>query len=254
MYTRWHSEASLIGGIYALLIAITVPGLYLTQRRRREADAQTQAAHAALAQRTVEAEAASRAKSEFVANMSHEIRTPMNAVLGLLQLMERTGLVARQPDYVHKAEGAARALLAILNDILDFSKVESGKLELDDTPFRLDELLRNLSVVLSSTLQHKAVEVLFQLDPAVPRALRGDGHRLQQVLLNLAGNAIKFTQRGEVVIGLKLLDSTSDSMRIEFSVRDTGIGIAADRLEAIFEGFTQAESSTTRRFGSVPTE
>ena len=251
MYVRWREEATLIGGIYALLIAITVPGLYLTQRRRREADAQTQAAHAALAQRTVEAEAASRAKSEFVANMSHEIRTPMNAVLGLLQLMERTGLDARQRDYVHKAEGAARALLAILNDILDFSKVESGKLELDDTPFRLDELLRNLSVVLSSTLQHKAVEVLFQLDPAVPRALRGDGHRLQQVLLNLAGNAIKFTQRGEVVIGLKLLDSTSDSVRIEFSVRDTGIGIAADRLAAIFEGFTQAESSTTRRFGGT---
>lgn len=251
MYTRWRNEASLIGGIYALLIAITVPGLHLTQRRRREADAQTQAAHAALAQRTVEAEAASRAKSEFVANMSHEIRTPLNAVLGLLQLMERTGLDARQRDYVHKAEGAARALLAILNDILDFSKVESGKLELDDTPFRLDELLRNLSVVLSSTLQHKAVEVLFQLDPAVPRALRGDGHRLQQVLLNLAGNAIKFTQRGEVVIRLKLLDSTSDSVRIEFSVRDTGIGIAADRLAAIFEGFTQAESSTTRRFGGT---
>lgn len=250
MYTRWGNEASLIGGIYALLIAITVPGLHLTQRRR-EADAQTQAAHAALAQRTVEAEAASRAKSEFVANMSHEIRTPLNAVLGLLQLMERTGLDARQRDYVHKAEGAARALLAILNDILDFSKVESGKLELDDTPFRLDELLRNLSVVLSSTLQHKAVEVLFQLDPAVPRALRGDGHRLQQVLLNLAGNAIKFTQRGEVVIELKLIDSTSDSVRIEFSVRDTGIGIAADRLAAIFEGFTQAESSTTRRFGGT---
>lgn len=112
MYVRWREEATLIGGIYALLVAITVPGLYLTQRRRREADAETEAAHAALAQRTHEAEAASRAKSEFVANMSHEIRTPMNAVLGLLQLMELTGLDARQRDYVHKAEGAARALLA----------------------------------------------------------------------------------------------------------------------------------------------
>ena len=251
MYVRWREEATLIGGIYALLVAITVPGLYLTQRRRREADAETEVAHAALAQRTHEAEAASRAKSEFVANMSHEIRTPMNAVLGLLQLMELTGLDARQRDYVHKAEGAARALLAILNDILDFSKVESGKLELDDTPFRLDELLRNLSVVLSSTLQHKEVEVLFQIDPAVPRVLRGDGHRLQQVLLNLAGNAIKFTERGEVVIGLTLLEATPDRVRIEFSVRDTGIGIAADRLAAIFEGFTQAESSTTRRFGGT---
>ena len=251
MYARWHSEVALLGGIFVLLVAITVPGLYVTQRRRRRADAQSQAAQAALAQRTHEAEAASRAKSEFVANMSHEIRTPMNAVLGLLQLLELTGLDTRQHDYVHKAEGAARSLLGILNDILDFSKVESGKLVLDDAPFRLDELLRNLSVVLSSALQRKEVEVLFQLDPAVPRALRGDGMRLQQVLLNLAGNALKFTERGEVVIALQLLRAGPDSVRVEFSVRDTGIGIAADRLGAIFEGFTQAEASTTRRFGGT---
>ncbi|MBP8204489.1 MAG: hypothetical protein KAX68_01935, partial [Giesbergeria sp.] len=251
MYARWRSDVTLLGGIYALLVAITVPGLYATQRRRRHADAQSQAAQAALAQRTREAEAASRAKSEFVANMSHEIRTPMNAVLGLLQLLELTGLDTRQHDYVHKAEGAARSLLGILNDILDFSKVESGKLVLDDAPFRLDELLRNLSVVLSSALQRKEVEVLFQLDPAVPRALRGDGMRLQQVLLNLAGNALKFTERGEVVVALQLLQVRPDSVRVEFSVRDTGIGIAADRLDAIFEGFTQAEASTTRRFGST---
>ena len=251
MYARWRSDVTLLGGIYALLVAITVPGLYATQRRRRHADAQSQAAQAALAQRTREAEAASRAKSEFVANMSHEIRTPMNAVLGLLQLLELTGLDTRQHDYVHKAEGAARSLLGILNDILDFSKVESGKLVLDDAPFRLDELLRNLSVVLSSALQRKEVEVLFQLDPAVPRALRGDGMRLQQVLLNLAGNALKFTERGEVVVALQLLQVRPDSVRVEFSVRDTGIGIAADRLDAIFEGFTQAEASTTRRFGGT---
>ncbi len=217
----------------------------------KQTQLQLEATNAALEKRSVEAEAASRAKSEFVANMSHEIRTPMNAVLGLLQLLELTGLDARQRDYVHKAEGAARSLLGILNDILDFSKVESGKLELDDAPFRLDELLRNLSVVLSSALQRKEVEVLFQLDPAVPRALRGDGLRLQQVLLNLAGNAIKFTERGEVVIALKMLEATLDTVRIEFSVRDTGIGIAADRLAAIFDGFTQAEASTTRRFGGT---
>lgn len=382
IYAQWREEAALIGGIYALLVAITVPGLYLTQRRRQQADAETEAAHAALEQsehfmrslidvipgmvgywnaelrcgfanityrewfgktteqmrgiriqdlmgetlfkknesfiraalagerqhfertltkadgstgytwahyipdavngqvrgffvlvsditelklaqlqleatnaaletRTVEAEAASRAKGEFVANMSHEIRTPMNAVLGLLQLLKLTKLDARQHDYVQKAEGAARSLLGILNDILDFSKVESGKLELDDAPFRLDELLRNLSVVLSSALQRKEVEVLFQLDPEVPCALRGDGMRLQQVLLNLAGNAIKFTERGEVVIALKLLEAMPDTVRIEFSVRDTGIGIAAERLAAVFEGFTQAETSTTRRFGGT---
>ena len=175
---RWRGEAALAGSMYALLVLMTVPGLFLTQRRRRQADALAEAAQAALAQRTREAEAASQAKSEFVANMSHEIRTPMNAVLGLLQLLQLSGLNARQQDYVHKAEGAARSLLAILNDILDFSKVESGKLVLDDAPFRLDELLRNLSVVLSSALQHKEVEVLFQLDPAVPRVLRGDDLRL----------------------------------------------------------------------------
>ena len=251
MYARWRGEAALAGSMYALLVLMTVPGLFLTQRRRRQADALAEAAQAALAQRTREAEAASQAKSEFVANMSHEIRTPMNAVLGLLQLLQLSGLNARQQDYVHKAEGAARSLLAILNDILDFSKVESGKLVLDDAPFRLDELMRNLSVVLSSALQHKEVEVLFQLDPAVPRVLHGDGLRLQQVLLNLAGNAIKFTERGEVVVALQLLQAGPERVRVEFAVRDTGIGIAADRLEAIFEGFTQAEASTTRRFGGT---
>ncbi len=251
MYARWRGEAALAGSMYALLVLMTVPGLFLTQRRRRQADALAEAAQAALAQRTREAEAASQAKSEFVANMSHEIRTPMNPVLGLLQLLQLSGLNARQQDYVHKAEGAARSLLAILNDILDFSKVESGKLVLDDAPFRLDELLRNLSVVLSSALQHKEVEVLFQLDPAVPRVLRGDDLRLQQVLLNLAGNALKFTERGEVVVALQLLQAGPERVRVEFAVRDTGIGIAADRLQAIFEGFTQAEASTTRRFGGT---
>ncbi|MBK6999692.1 MAG: response regulator [Rhodoferax sp.] len=201
------------------------------------------------------AETASRAKSSFVANMSHEIRTPMNAVLGLLQLLQLTKLDARQLEHVQKAQGAAQSLLAILNDILDFSKVEAGKLELDDAPLHLDELLRNLSVVLSSTLQRKEVEVLFQLDPGIARTLRGDGLRLQQVLLNLAGNAIKFTEHGEVVIALNRLESDPQAdpnvERIEFSVRDTGIGIPADRLAAIFEGFTQAETSTTRRYGGT---
>jgi len=208
-----------------------------------------QESNAVLEKRSAEAEAASRAKSAFVANMSHEIRTPMNAVLGLLQLMQTTRLDARQHDYVDKAKGAAQSLLALLNDILDFSKVEAGKLTLDDTPFRLDDLLRNLSVVLASALQRRDVEVLFQLDPGIPRVLRGDGLRLQQVLLNLAGNAIKFTERGEVVIALKLLEDRPEAVRIGFSVRDTGIGIAADVLPRLFGAFEQADASTTRRFG-----
>jgi len=215
------------------------------------AQLQLEAVNAELQARTAEAEAASVAKSAFLANMSHEIRTPMNAVLGLLQLLQHTALDVRQLDYTKKAQSAAQALLAILNDILDFSKVEAGKMTLDDAPFRLDELLRNLSVVLSTALRNKEVEVLFQLDPGIPRALRGDALRLQQVLLNLAGNAIKFTERGEVIVALRLIESGAAAARIEFSVQDTGIGIPADRLTAVFEGFTQAETSIARRYGGT---
>ncbi|MBN8442167.1 MAG: CHASE domain-containing protein [Thauera sp.] len=199
----------------------------------------------------VDAEAASEAKTAFVAHMSHEIRTPMNAVLGLLQLLQHTTLSARQRDYVQKVSSAAHALLSILNDILDFSKVEAGKVVLDKVPFRLDELLRNLSGLLSTEGGSKDVEVLFQVDPEVPRVVRGDALRLRQVLLNLVGNAIKFTEHGEVVVWLRLLPSSAHAARIEFSVRDTGIGIAPQRLNAVFEAFSQAESSTTRRYGGT---
>ncbi|MDP1526185.1 MAG: response regulator [Rhodocyclaceae bacterium] len=232
----------------------TVAGIFGISRDITElklAQLQLETVNTALKTRTAEAEAASHAKGAFLANMSHEIRTPMNAVLGLLQLLQHTPLDARQLDYAKKAQGAAQSLLAILNDILDFSKVEAGKMTMDNSPFRLDDLLRNLSVVLSAALHNKAVEVLFQLDPDVPRVMRGDGLRLQQVLLNLAGNAIKFTEHGEVIIALRLIDAGPESIRIEFSVRDTGIGIPADRLKAVFEGFTQAETSTTRRYGGT---
>jgi signal transduction histidine kinase/DNA-binding response OmpR family regulator/HPt (histidine-containing phosphotransfer) domain-containing protein len=204
-----------------------------------------------LNQRTLEAESASRAKSDFLANMSHEIRTPMNAVLGLLQLLQHTELSERQLDYAQKAQSAAQALLGILNDILDFSKVEAGKLELEQVPFRIDRVLRDLSVVLSAAVRNKDVEVLFDLDSSIPHALIGDPMRLQQVLLNLTGNAIKFTERGEVVVALRAITVDAGRARIEFTVRDSGIGIAADKLATIFDGFTQAESSTTRRFGGT---
>lgn len=204
-----------------------------------------------LEQRSLEAEAASRAKSAFVATMSHEIRTPMNAVIGLLELIQHTGLDAHQRDYVRKAEQAAKSLLGILNDILDFSKVEAGKLLLDDACFRLDDIWKNLSVVLSAALRNKSVEILFDIDTQIPHALRGDGMRLQQVLLNLAGNAVKFTEQGEVIIRARLLEAKIGSIRIEFFIQDTGIGIPADRLLAVFEGFTQAENSTARRYGGT---
>ena len=200
---------------------------------------------------TEAAESASRAKSQFLANMSHEIRTPMNAILGMLKLLRSTELNARQRDYTEKTERAARALLGLLNDILDFSKVEAGKLELDPRPFRLDRLMRDLSVIVSANLGAKPVEVLFRVDPAVPRALVADDLRLQQVLINLSGNAIKFTERGEVVIGVRQVAANFTDSIVEFSVRDTGIGIAPEHQARIFSGFSQAEASTTRRFGGT---
>jgi PAS domain S-box-containing protein len=202
-----------------------------------------------LEQRTAEAEAASRSKSQFLANMSHEIRTPMNAILGLLDLLQRTELTPRQYDYAHKVEAAAQSLLGILNDILDFSKVEAGKLELESIPFSLDEVLRNLAVILAASVNERPLEVIFDIDREIPEQLIGDPMRLQQILLNLAGNAIKFTPRGEVQLGVSLRRLNATQAEIDFIVRDTGIGIAADKLSSLFEGFSQAEASTSRRFG-----
>ena len=200
---------------------------------------------------TEAAQKASQAKGQFLANMSHEIRTPMNAVLGMLKLLQKTALSPRQQDYVGKAEGAARSLLGLLNDILDFSKVEAGKMTLDPHPMRIDELLRELSVILAASVGRKNVEVLFDVDPKMPRCVVADAMRLQQVLINLAGNAIKFTEAGEVVLQLRMLARDEHNVELLFTVRDTGIGIAPEHQQRIFTGFNQAEASTTRRFGGT---
>ena len=202
---------------------------------------------------TEEAQEASRYKSQFLANMSHEIRTPMNAILGLLALLQNTAMNATQHDYAAKTEGAAKSLLRLLNDILDFSKVEAGKMELDPQPLRLEHMLRDVAVILSSNMTAKGTEVLFDIDATVPAVVMADTMRLQQVLINLGGNAVKFTEKGQVVLRLRNLtppDSASgEAALIEFSVQDSGIGIDSDKQEHIFTGFSQAEASTTRRYG-----
>ena len=207
---------------------------------------------AALVKSEAAADAANLAKSQFLANMSHEIRTPMNAIMGLLNLLQSTELTTRQRDYASKTEGAAQSLLGLLNDILDFSKVEAGKMTLESEPFHIDKLMRNLSVVLSAyVVGTKDIEVLFDIDPDLPWVVRGDAMRLQQVLINLGGNAVKFTSEGQVVLSLRKLAETENTVTIRFAVQDTGIGIAPEHQAHIFSGFSQAEGSTTRRFGGT---
>ena len=204
-----------------------------------------------LVRATEAAQEASRSKSQFLANMSHEIRTPMNAILGMLALLKKTELTARQADYTGKTEGAARSLLGLLNDILDFSKVEAGKMALDLHPFRPDQLLRDLAVILAANTAGKQIEVLFDIDPQLPPVLVGDAMRLQQVLINLGGNAIKFTAQGEVVVSVAVVARGNEAVTLEVAVRDSGIGIAPENQQHIFSGFSQAEASTTRRFGGT---
>ena len=198
-----------------------------------------------------QAEAASVAKSQFLANMSHEIRTPMNAILGMLRLLQNTPLSLQQKDYIHKTLGAAKSLLGLLNDILDFSKVEAGKLQLDPHPFLLDDLLTDMSVILSSNLGAKPVDLIFDIDPALPQRMLGDALRIKQVLINLGGNALKFTAQGHVALVWTCVGRTGNRLRSRIEVRDTGIGIAAENQAKIFDGFSQAEASTTRKYGGT---
>ncbi len=197
------------------------------------------------------AERASRLKSEFVANMSHEIRTPMNAVLGMAHLLGGTYLTGAQRKYLDMILSSGRSLLGIINNILDFSKIEAGRLELSPVEFRLEEILAPLATMMGVAVGTRPLELSVTVRPGVPRILIGDALRLQQILVNLVGNSIKFTQTGEVALDVSQLQDASFGMRLAFEVRDTGIGMDAVQQERIFQAFEQADSSTTRRFGGT---
>ena len=200
------------------------------------------------------AEASRRAKAQFLANMSHEIRTPMNAVLGLTHLLHATRPTPEQGEYLAAIESSSQNLLVILNDILDSSKMEAGKLTLERVPFRLPEALRRLPALFRFAVESKNLFFRLDLAPGVPAAVLGDSVRLHQILVNLVGNAIKFTKRGGVTLAVRAAPAAGpagENVTVHFAVRDTGIGIPADQLTAIFEDFSQANPSTTREFGGT---
>ncbi|MBT4638835.1 MAG: transporter substrate-binding domain-containing protein, partial [Deltaproteobacteria bacterium] len=243
-----------IGGSVIIIIGVVVfwnrrLGREIDERKRAEEELKI--ANRLAEEATRVAEEATKAKSEFLANMSHEIRTPMNAIMGMTHLAMQTDLTPKQQDYLKKTHVSATSLLGLINDILDFSKIEAGKMDMESIDFHLDDVLDNVSTLISLKAEETGLALVFKTPSEIPRFLIGDPLRLGQVLINLSNNAVKFTEKGSVTIETELIDETSEKLTLQFAVKDTGIGLTKEQIGKLFQSFSQADSSTTRKFGGT---